>query len=134
MADQEHTGMAGWAAFAGFMLILVGAFDLLYGIAALFHKASLPGSADSLVIVQNLAAWGWWQLIVGAILILSGLLILSGNALGRTVGVIVAMLNAIAQMTLINLHPVWGFMIIVVDVVVIYALIVYGGELRGMGG
>jgi hypothetical protein len=74
------------------------------------------------------------MIMIGAILIISGLLVLMGNAAGRTVGVLAAMLNAIAQLGIINLHPVWGVLIIVVDVIVIYALIVYGGELRGSGG
>jgi hypothetical protein len=133
MADSEHSGWAGWAAFAGFMMILVGSFNLIFGFVAVFKDSILAATSNSLVFL-DVTTWGWWMVLIGAILIISGLLVLVGNAAGRTVGVIAAMLNAIAQLGIINLHPVWGVLIIVVDVIVIYALIVYGGELRASGG
>jgi hypothetical protein len=40
------------------------------------------------------------------------------------------MLNAIAQLASLNFHPVWSVIVITLDVLVIWALIVHGDELR----
>jgi hypothetical protein len=43
-------------------------------------------------------------------------------------GVIVAILNALAQLTIMPSYPFWALIIIALDVIVIYALVVHGGE------
>jgi hypothetical protein len=53
-----------------------------------------------------------------------------GAVWGRAVAVALATLNAVAQLSLIRAYPVWGLLVILLDVFVIYALIVHGGELR----
>ncbi|MBV8159649.1 MAG: hypothetical protein JO265_01885 [Acidimicrobiia bacterium] len=53
-----------------------------------------------------------------------------GAVWGRAVAVVMATLNAVAQLSLIRAYPVWGLLVIMLDVFVIYALIVHGGELR----
>ncbi len=40
------------------------------------------------------------------------------------------MINAIAQLASLNFHPVWSVIVITLDVLVIWALIVHGGETR----
>jgi hypothetical protein len=46
------------------------------------------------------------------------------------VGVILAGLSALVNMAFIGAYPVWSLIIITVDVLVIYALIVHGREMR----
>jgi NADH:ubiquinone oxidoreductase subunit H len=47
----------------------------------------------------------------------------------RTVGVVVAMISAIANFAFIPYQPVWSIIIVTVDVLVIWALTVHGREL-----
>ena len=66
----------------------------------------------------------------GLALIVSGGLVFAGNQFGRWVGLVAAIGNAIVQLGFLAHYPFWSAIIILVDVLVIYALIVHGRELR----
>jgi hypothetical protein len=130
MQQREVTGWVGWAIFAAFIMILIGIFDIIGGLVAIFDDDyELVGARSGIYVVDE-SAWGWWTLIVGVILIFAGFAVLRGLTWGRLVGVVFVMLNGIGHLVAIDAHPIWSLMIIVLDVVVIYALIVHGGELR----
>jgi hypothetical protein len=44
-------------------------------------------------------------------------------------GVIVAAVSVIVHVAMIAAHPVWSVLVVAFDVVVIYALLVHGGEM-----
>ena len=46
------------------------------------------------------------------------------------VGVIVAVISAILNVLFIGAYPVWSTIVIAVDVIVIYAIVVHGRELK----
>ena len=124
------TGWVGWLVFAGVMMILVGAFQAIDGLIALFNDELYVVRPNGLVIDIDYTAWGWTHLLLGILLIAGGFAVLSGRAWGRTLGVIAAVLSAIVNFAFIPAYPVWSLLIITVDVLVIYALIAHGGELR----
>jgi hypothetical protein len=47
---------------------------------------------------------------------------------GRTVGIILAVVSAVANMVFISAYPVWSLIVIALDVIVIHALAVPGRE------
>jgi len=112
------------------MLIVMGAFQAIEGLVALFHKGFYLVSPGGLVVNVNYNAWGWTHLVIGVLAILAGIGLLSGNIVARVVGVIVAVLSAIVNMAFISAYPVWSTIVIAIDVVVIYAIIVHGRELK----
>ncbi len=115
---------SGWIGFAGIMLILVGFFNVIDGISAI-------ANADYLVnqlLFANLDAWGWFFLIWGILQIFAGFAIMNGATWGAIVGVVTAFVNAIAQLSWARTYPVWAIAAIVLDVLIIYALVVYGGR------
>jgi hypothetical protein len=125
---QRYEGAAqvgsGWIGFAGIMLILVGFFNIIDGISAI-------ANADYLVnklLFANLDAWGWFFLIWGILQVFAGFAIMNGATWGAIVGVVTAFVNAIAQLSWARTYPVWAIAAIVIDVLVIYALVVYGGR------
>jgi len=133
MQQREVTGWAGWAIFAAFIMMLVGIFDILAGIVAIFDDDFLIVTGrrdDTLYIIKDTTAWGVVVLIIGIIILLAGLAVLRGAVWARTVGVIMAMLQAIAHLATIDSHPWWSLVVIILDVLVIYGLVVHGGELR----
>ena len=121
------TGWVGWVWFAGIMLVTIGLFDIFQGIIALISD-DFTVLVEAGVLVVNLTTWGWVHIIVGAVLVLAGAGVLSGSVWGRSLGVIVAILNALAQLTIMPAYPIWALIIIALDVIVIYALVVHGGE------
>ncbi|WP_371812654.1 hypothetical protein [Saccharopolyspora sp. ASAGF58] len=60
----------------------------------------------------------------------AGIFLFNGAAWARVVAVVLAALNALAQLAFLSVYPVWCMVIIAVDVVVIWAVIVHGRELQ----
>ncbi len=128
--SQNRTGWVGWLTFAGIMLILVGAFQAIDGLIALFKDELYLVRPNGLVINIDYTAWGWTHLLLGILLIAAGYAVFSGRVWGRTIGVIAALLSAVVNFAFIPAYPVWSLLIITIDILVIYALIAHGGELR----
>jgi hypothetical protein len=120
----EEASGTGWIAFAGTMLILVGFFNVIDGIAAISGSSYLVNQ----LLFSNLDAWGWFFLIWGGIQVIAGFAVYTGAGWGAIVGVISAFGNAIAQLSWARVYPVWAVSAIVLDVLVIYGLMVYGGR------
>lgn len=130
MSNNEDIskGAVGWITFAGFMMVIGGGFAMLEGLGMLIHKTNFPG-VDA-VLQQHSSTWGWFHIIVGAVLFFSGFAVFSGNALARTVGVIAATVSALGAFTTIQLQPVWNTIIIAVDIAIIWALTAHGRDVR----
>jgi len=128
---QEATGWVGWVAFAGVMLILSGIFQAIIGLTAIFNPTWFA-TTEKAVLVFNMATWGWWQLLVGIVVALVGAGLFSGNMASRIGAVILASLSAISNLAFIGVYPFWSLVVITVDVLVIYALVVHGGEMKAM--
>jgi len=128
--EPVQTGWAGWLVFAAFMMFLVGSFQAIQGLVAIFDDGYYVVRESGLVVEVDYTAWGFLHLILGLLLILCGVGVLTGNVVARGVGVLLAGLSALANMAFIGAYPVWSIIVIVVDVLVIYALTVHGGELR----
>lgn len=129
MAQREVTGWAGWAGFAGILMLLVGVFQGILGLVALLNDTFYVVGAEGL-LVFDYTTWGWAHLLFGVFLVIAGMSVLQGKAFGRTVGIILAFLSAVANLAFISAHPVWAVIVIVIDVLIIYALAVHGGELQ----
>jgi hypothetical protein len=87
-------------------------------------------TAGGLALSVNYTTWGWVHLLLGATILASGFGVLAGNLLARSVGVVLAGVNAVVALLFIAAAPFWGILLITVDVLVIYALTVHGRELR----
>ena len=128
--SPDPTGWTGWVVFASFMMIMLGSFQAIEGLVAIFKDDFYHVAPSGLVLNVDYSAWGWTHLILGAVIVLAGVGILAGNILARTVGVILAAFSAILNLLFIEAYPIWSVIIITVDVLVIYALTVHGRELR----
>ncbi|MBK6437634.1 MAG: hypothetical protein IPF88_03270 [Candidatus Microthrix sp.] len=126
---EERTGWTGWIYFAGTMLLIGGTLSIIYGFVALFNDNWVVFGNTNAVFL-DLTGWGWVHVIIGALIVLSGFGVFTGNVLARTVGVIVAAVSMIANFLWLPVYPFWAIIIIVIDALVIWALMVHGGELR----
>ena len=129
--DDEPTAWAGWVVFAGVMLIMLGTFQIIQGLVALFDDGFYLVRSNGLVVDVDYNTWGWIHMTIGAVGVLAGLGLLAGNMLARVVGVIIACLSAVVNLAFISAYPVWSAIVITVDLIVIYAIIVHGRELKG---
>jgi hypothetical protein len=130
--DDEPTAWAGWVVFAGVMLIMLGTFQIIQGLVALFDDGFYLVNSNGLVVDVDYNTWGWVHTGIGLIAVLAGLGLLAGNMAARIVGVAVAFLSAIVNLAFLSAYPVWSTIMITVDVIVIYAIIVHGREVKRM--
>jgi hypothetical protein len=128
--QPDPTGWTGWIVFASFMMFLLGAFQAVQGLVALFDDGFYLVTSGNLVVDVNYNVWGTVHLLLGVLLMLTGAGVLTGNLAARTIGVILAGLSALANLLFIEAYPFWSIIIITVDVLVIYALTVHGRELK----
>src|SRR5437867_6212444 len=119
--NGSGTAWAGWVLFAGAMLVMIGALNVLEGIFALIWDERLVVTPARLVIV-DITGWGWALLVSGAIFIVAGLGLLAGQTWARVTGIVIVILHALAQIAWLSAYPVWSVLMIVLDVVVLYAL------------
>jgi hypothetical protein len=116
----------GLIMFASILLVVVGCFNVIQGIAAVANSHVFTANAH--YVFANLHAWGWITLILGALQLLAAGGLLAGNQLARWFGVAVLGLNAIDQMFFIPAYPFWSLTIIAMDVVALYGLCAYGSR------
>jgi hypothetical protein len=104
--------------------------NVVYGVTALANTRFYV--ADAVFVFGNLETWGWIAIAFGIVELAAAASIWRGGELGRWLGIIIAGINAVAQMGAMQSYPFWTLVIIGFDVLVIYALAVYGGR-RGEG-
>jgi hypothetical protein len=128
--SSQPSGWTGWVVFAGFMMLLNGFIQGIEGFIGLFNSGYYHVTRAGLAINVDYKVWGVVHLLLGLAVFAAGLGVLVGNTLARIVGVVLAGFNALVALVFIEAAPIWGIVLITVDVLVIYALIVHGRELR----
>ena len=116
----------GLVLFASILLVVVGCFNVIQGIAAIANSHVFTANAH--YVFANLNAWGWITLILGVLQLLAAAGVLAGNQLARWFAVAVIVLNAIDQMFFIPAYPFWSLTIIAMDVVALWGLCAYGSR------
>ena len=125
MATPDRTraerGPTGWVIFAAVMMIIIGFLNFFYGLAAVLNDQVVVVGGHG-AIVADLTTWGWLTLILGIILVLVGFALASEADWARWTSVFLVGLNAIGQVWIFPAAPLWAFLIVVLDVIIIYNL------------
>ncbi|HEV7648677.1 MAG TPA: hypothetical protein VGP26_10985 [Actinophytocola sp.] len=127
--SAPRSGWVGWVYFGGAMMILLGTFNIIEGLVALFNDQYFVATQQG-VLVFDITGWGWVHLIIGGLAVIVGVGLFTGATWARVSGVILCGINAIAQLTFLSAYPVWAVIVIALDVLVIWALIVHGDEAK----
>ena len=127
--ETEQSGWTGWIAFAGIMMIVAGSLNAVYGLIAVVNDEWVVWTNRTSVYL-DISQWGAVHLVVGLVMLLSGMGVFSGNILARIVGVIVAGISLITNFLFIPAYPLWALTVITLDVLVIWALTAHGKEMR----
>ena len=121
--EREGYGMI---LFGSVMLLVIGCFNLIYGIAAVANAHVFTANAH--YVFGGLRSWGWITLILAVLQLLAAAGVLAGNQLARWFGVAVIGLSAIDMMFFIPAYPFWALIIIAADVVALWGLCAYGSR------
>lgn len=126
--NNEVTGWVGWIGFASFMMILGGIFEAFVGMTAIV-KDSFFVVTENYLVTFDVTTWGWLHLALGILIVVAGFAVLRGKVWARTVGVLLVLASAIANLAFLPYYPLWSLIVIFIDLLIAYALIVHGHEL-----
>jgi hypothetical protein len=122
---DRRKDQSGWAVggvvFAAMMMVMIGLFQFFQGLAAIINDeffVSLPNYAFEL----DLTAWGWIHLILGVILVASGLFLFAGSAVAGAVAMALAGISALSNFFFIPYYPFWSIVMIALAVYVMWAI------------
>jgi hypothetical protein len=82
----------GFILFAAIMMIMVGIFQALQGLVAIFENEFYVATRNYL-FQFDATAWGWIHLLLGLLVAFAGWGLLSGRTWARVVGITLAVLS-----------------------------------------
>ena len=108
---------------------MTGMISAFEGMVALFNRNYYVAGPNN-VLVFDVTGWGWVHLIIGALLLLTGVALLFDATWARVATVIFAGIDVIAQLASIGFYPLWSVISITLCVLVIWAIVVHGNDSR----
>lgn len=126
---STRTGWTGWITFAAILMIISGGLNAFYGLVGIVNDEWVVWTNRGALLL-DITEWGWIHLLLGLLVLFSGIGLFSGSMIARIVGVIAVSLSLIGNFSFIPAYPIWAIVIITIDVLVIWALTVHGSEMR----
>jgi hypothetical protein len=117
--------VSGWAvgaiAFAATMMTMIGVFQALAGLVAIFDDEFYVVTANY-TFDLDVTAWGWIHLLIGIGVFATGLGLFSRAAWAAVAAIMICMLSALANFFFIPYYPIWSLLVIGLNLWVIWAL------------
>jgi hypothetical protein len=121
----EPQAESGWAmsgvAFAATMLIVIGVFHAIAGLAAIIDDGYF-GRVRGYAFDLDITTWGWIHLVLGLALVVTGVGLFSRAVWAGVIALFVVVLSAVDNFFFIPYAPFWALLLIALDVWVIWAL------------
>lgn len=113
----------GWAAMAGILMVIVGAFKAFSGFIGLFNDEWIVRGFNAYFFI-DISALAWWYILIGLILVLAGLAAMQMKAWGRWVGVIAVGLAMISEFMWLPVYPIWSILLITMYFFMLIGLVI----------
>ena len=121
-ADEQVSGWAiGAVSFAAAMMIMIGIFEIISGIAAIAED-SLYVKTRNYTFDLDVTAWGWIHLLIGILAFLMGLALFRQAPWAGVGAIAIAMLQALNNFFFLPNYPLWSLLIIAIDFWIIWSL------------
>jgi hypothetical protein len=129
-SSTPMSGWVGWVAFAATILFISGLFSIIQGLVAIIGPNTYFATVEGELFLFDVAGWGWYTLVVGFLVLITGMALMSGQTWARVLAIIVVILSMVGQLLLIPAQPWWSFIVIAIDILVLFAVITHGGDLK----
>lgn len=117
----EGGGVVLGSLLAGVLMIMSGLFSFLSGLAMVVRRSFFTNAANYPYHWAT-TSWGWLELALGVVVFSAGVCVLLGMTWARIVGVVLATFVAVSGFLTIPLFPLWGIILVAVNVFIIWAL------------
>jgi hypothetical protein len=122
---SNQQDVSGWASggitFAAVVLAIVGTFQVLDGVVAIFND-DFYLRTENYTFNLDVSAWGWIHLLLGILLVATSWGLYTGSTWAGVTAIVVASLSAIANFMFIPYYPFWSILVIALNIWVIWAL------------
>ncbi|CAM5256969.1 Integral membrane protein OS=Streptomyces alboniger OX=132473 GN=CP975_18285 PE=4 SV=1 [Streptomyces alboniger] len=115
----------GGVVFAACVMGISGTFNAIAGLAVILNDNFQQAQSDY-AFDFNVNVRGWVQMISGVVVFAAALNLFSGRTWARAVGIVVVGLSAVENFFFTPYYPAWSALIIFLDILVIWALVMYG--------
>jgi len=115
---------ASWVAFAGIMLMLIGVFSVIAGLAALTGDGYIKHTSLDDVYLVSFKALGVFWIILGVLKAWAGFALIQGREWARLVTIVLVFLSAISHLLDLTSQPYLSLLFIALDLVILYAVTV----------
>ncbi len=102
-------------------MLIVGSLDALWGLAAILNDDVVLVGGNG-VILADVTTWGWVHLILGSLIAATGLGLFAGTEWARFAAIFFVAINAVTQIVWFPAAPLWAFLMVILDVTIIYQL------------
>lgn len=120
--DGPRGAAMGFTIAAAVLMMMSGVWNFLEGLAAIV-RGSFQVVVHNYIYELSATGWGWFHLILGAVVAIAGVALLTDKLWARIIGVALASVSAIVNFLYIPYLPVWSIVLIAVDVAIIWALL-----------
>ena len=117
----------GWLVFATVVLGIAGVMRIFDAIWAFRYHGMLPQNLENAIFGTSLKTYGWIYLAVGIVLIVCAGGVIVRSQVSRWVGIVAGAVMAISAIWWMPYYPVWSLTYVALGVLVIYALVQFGG-------
>ncbi|RRO20675.1 hypothetical protein EIL87_02080 [Saccharopolyspora rhizosphaerae] len=129
-ARPARTGWVGWIYFGAVVLVAGGIVQFVNGLIALADSGMMYLLPSGMAVQVSFASVGISFMIMGIVLAAAGIGVMSGKTWARVLAITLAVLSVLGNIAFFTAYPIWSAIVIVLDVLVIYALVAHGKELR----
>jgi hypothetical protein len=126
-AKDINAWAVGFILLGSVMMMLLGSFHLIAGIAALIDD-SFYSVRDGFALEMDVTAWGWLHIIGGILLMVVSVALIGGLKIARLIAIALVAISAIWNFYSIPYYPVWSLTMLVLCLGVLWALIAHGRE------
>jgi HSP20 family molecular chaperone IbpA len=115
--------IAGSATVAAAVVLMISAIvTVLQGVSALVGDKVLIAVPGSYLYRLNPTAWGWIQIILGALVGAVAIGLFWGSLWARVSAIVIASISIVSMFMWLPYSPIWSIVVIALDIFVIWAI------------
>ena len=119
MGIVDQRTRSGWVTLAAILVLIAGGYNIIWGYAALDKKELFD---EASLIYSNLQFWGWFFIIIGALQLLTAILLFTRRPGGALLALIGASLSALIAFFSLLSNTEWAIVIIALDLFVLWSV------------
>ena len=121
VTPTERAWAVGLTLFAAVVMIVSGVFQAIQGVVALANSEFFV-VGRKYTFQFDVTTWGWIHLLLGIAVATVGAFVMLDRSWARWTAIVLVAISMFANFAWLPYYPVWGFLVIALDIAVVWAL------------